>query len=118
MLYRIGHKDEAFTCGCSFPKRVRTEIYTGLMILDETYGPDRDWEQEGGYSILAETEDDVAAMKAYIDFDTHPPEWTTILGKSGYISCLFIVNNDFSIMAYMPKEITPQAILKELGEEQ
>lgn len=114
MLYRIGHKKDVYTCGCKFHKRALTEIFTGLMILDEEYGYDRDWERSGGYSILAETEEDVKTIKEYIDFEKHPPEWVTSISYTGIISALFIINNDFSIMVYMPQEVAPQSLLSEL----
>lgn len=114
MLYRIGHKKDVYSCGCNFHKRALQEVYTGLMILDETYGYDRDWENVGGYSILAETAEDVAAIKAFVDFDKHSPEWVTSISYTKIISALFIMNDDFSIMVYMPQEIAPQSLLSEL----
>ena len=114
MLYRIGHKKDVYSCGCKFHKRALQEVYTGLMILDEEYGYDRNWETCGGYSILAETAEDVEAIKQFIDFDKHPPEWVTIISFTKIISALFIVNNDFSIMIYMPQEVAPQSLLSEL----
>lgn len=114
MLYRIGHKKDVYFCGCKFPKRALQEVYTGLMILDEEYGYDRNWEQEGGYSILAETAEDVASIKQYVDCDKHPPEWVTSISYTKIISALFIMNNDFSIMVYMPQEVAPQSLLDEL----
>ena len=114
MLYRIGHKKQVYSCGCKFHSRALQEVYTGLMILDETYGYDRNWEKTGGYSILVDSAEDVEAIKAYVDFDHHPPEWVTSISYTKIISALFIMNNDFSIMVYMPQEIAPQALLTEL----
>ena len=114
MLYRIGHKKEVYNCGCKFPKRALQEVYTGLMILDEEYGYDRDWDREGGYSILVDSAEDVEAIKPYVDFDKHPPEWVTSISYTKIISALFIMNNDFSIMVYVPQEIAPQGLLNEL----
>ena len=114
MLYRIGHKKDVYSCGCKFHKRAQQEIDYGLMILDETYGYDRDWENVGGYSILAENKEDVEAIKAYVDFSKHPPEWVTSISYTKIISALFIMNNDFSIMVYVPQEIAPQILLDEL----
>ena len=114
MLYRIGHKKDVYSCGCKFPKRALQEVYTGLMVLDETYSYDRNWDQEGGYSILAETAEDVEAVKAYVDWERHPPEWVTSISYTKITSALFIMNNDFSIMVYMPQEVAPQSLLDEL----
>ena len=116
MLYRIGHKKDVYTCGCKFPKRALQEVYTGVMILDEEYGYDRNWESSGGYSILAESAEDVEAVKQYINWDKHPPEWVTSISYTKIISALFILNNDFSIIVYMPQNIAPQSLLNELEE--
>ena len=114
MIYRIGHKKDVHTCGCKFHKRALSEIYSGLMILDEEYGYERDWENAGGYSILAETAEDVAAIKQYIDYDKHAPEWVTSISYTKIISALFCVSNDYSIIVYMPQEVAPQSLLSEL----
>ena len=114
MLYRIGHKKDVRRCGCKFHKRALDEVYTGLMILDETYGYDRDWENAGGYSILVDSPEDVEAIKTYVDFEKHPPEWVTSISYTKITSALFIMNDDFSIMVYMPQEIAPQILLNEL----
>ena len=114
MLYRIGHKKDVYFCGCKFPKRALQEVYTGLLILDEEYGYARNWEQEGGYSILVELPEDLEAVKTYVDWERHPPEWVTRISYTKIISALFIMNNDFSIMVYMPQEIAPQTLLDEL----
>ena len=114
MLYRIGHKKDVYSCGCKFPRRALQEVFSGLMILDEEYGYNRNWEEEGGYSILAETTEDVAAIMQYVDYDKHPPEWVTSISYTKIISALFIMNNDFLIMVYMPQEIAPQSLLDEL----
>ena len=114
MLYRIGHKKDVYSCGCKFHKRALQEVYTGLMILDETYGYDRNWEETGGYSLLAESPEDVEAIKGYVDFEKHPPEWVTAISYTKIISALFIMNDDYSIIVYMPQEIAPQILLDEL----
>ena len=90
-------------------------VYKDALDYEE-YGFDRNWEESGGYSILAETTEDVESIKQYIDFDTHPPEWVTTISYTGITSSLFILNNDFSILVYMPKEILPQSLLTELEE--
>ena len=117
MLYRIGHKKDVYSCGCKFHKRALQEVYAGLMILDETYGHDRNWEETGGYSILAENPEDIEAIKAYVDFEKHPPEWVTSISYTKIISALFIMNDDFSIMVYMKSGIVTPIIRKELYEE-
>ena len=56
----------------------------------------------------------IPKLKEIIDYDVHPCEWATKIGITGYVSALFILNDNFSIMAYLPEAITPTAILAEL----
>ena len=114
MLYRIGHKKDVYSCGCKFHRRALQEVYAGLVILAEEYGPDRNWEESGGYAILVDAAEDLETLKAYVDYEKHPPEWVTTISNTGITSSLFIMNNDFSIIVYMPKEILPQPLLSEL----
>ena len=65
-------------------------------------------------TLLVELPEDLEAVKTYVDWDRHPPEWVTRISYTKIISALFIMNNDFSIMAYMPQEIAPQTLLDEL----
>lgn len=114
MLCRIGTTKEIPTLPCQLPDKVRTELLQGLVVLDCEYGLDRDCLSSGGYSLIAEISEDIPKLKEIIDYDTHPCEWATQIGNTGYISALFILNNDFSIMVYMPRSIAPEAIINEL----
>ena len=116
MLYRIGHKKDVYSCGYKFPRRALQEVHTGLMILDEEYGYDRNWEESGGYAILLDAAEDLQTLKAYVDYEKHPPEWVTLISYTKIISALFILNNDFSIIVYMPQNVAPQSLLNELEE--
>lgn len=110
MLYRIGLVSEIPTLPSSIPKQVRNEITQGLVVLDCEYGSDRDYLESGGCSILIENADDLDQLKELVDFDVHPCEWATRIGKTGYTSALFIMNDDYSILVYMPIDICPQSI--------
>lgn len=70
----------------------------------------------GGYSAILETPLDIQQFSHIINIETRPPEWATWIGTTGYISALYITNNDFSIMVYMPATIMPEIIRKELEE--
>ena len=114
MLYRIGTKKELSSSDLKLPTRVLTEVFQGISVLDCEYGEDRNSLESGGFSLIAEAPDDIPAIKNYVDYEKHPCEWTTKIGNTGYISSLFVINNDFSIIVYMPQEIAPQALLTEL----
>ena len=115
MLYTIGTIAEIATLPSHFPEKLVTEIFQGLVILDAEYEPTRNYLELGGYSIIVETEEDISSFK-HIDLHTRQPEWATFIGNTGYISALYIMNNSFSIMAFMPLSVSPTIIRKELEE--
>ena len=89
----------------------------GVVVLDAEYGENRDYFQEGGYSLIVETTDDLTEVKAIVDYERHPAEWVVRESRGcGYLCCLFVMNNDFSIMLYLPEAIAPNAILRDLEE--
>jgi beta-phosphoglucomutase-like phosphatase (HAD superfamily) len=98
----------------AMPEELRTEILTGLVVLDAEYGEFRNYLESGGYSVIAETVEDIPGLKAIIDYEKHPCEWATKIGRTGFVSALYILNNDFSIMVYMPQAIAPTEIITEL----
>ena len=63
------------------PERVYTELLRGTAILDAEYGEDRNYLLTGGYSLIAETADDLRRVKAAVDYEAHPCEWATVIGK-------------------------------------
>ena len=115
MLYTIGTAAEFPTLPSHLPEKLVTEIFQGLVILDCEYEPTRNYLEVGGYSIIAETEEDIFSFK-HINLHTRQPEWATFIGNTGYISALYIISNSLSIMAYMPLTIAPTIIRKELEE--
>lgn len=114
MLYTYGTTAEVYATAERFPDPVFTELLTGCVVLDSDYGEDRDYYSSGGYSLVAETADDLAAMKELLDYDSFICEWVTRIRDSGYISALYILDNDFCVMLFMPESIAPQVLLSEL----
>jgi hypothetical protein len=98
-------------------EKLITEVFQGLVVLDCEYGENRNCLESGGYSVILETEDDIQEFGKTLDIVTRPPEWATWIDNTGYISALYIINDDFSIMVYMRSEIIPTLIRKELYEE-
>ena len=114
MLCIVGNKREAMEAGKRFPKEVETELVRGAAFLDDEYGPERDCTESGGYAIVADSPADLPEIRERIDYERHPCEWATRLGDSGYCSALYVMNDDFSIMLYMPIRHAPDAVLREL----
>ena len=114
LLYRIGSEKEIPLLSSRFPDRVIEEVLAGAVVRDSEYGADRDYLEIGGYSILLVTLEDIQQLKSILDYDAHPCEWATHIGSTGYVSALYILNDDYTIDVYMPLAIAPKAILKEL----
>lgn len=114
MLYTIGTAHELSILPCHLPQELVTEVLTGLVVLDAEYGESRNYLESGGYSVIAENIEDIPGLKAIIDYEKHPCEWATKIGRSGFISALYILNNDFSIIVYLPQAIAPIEIITEL----
>lgn len=114
MLFKYGTTCEVYESASRFPDAVFTELLTGAVVLDSEYGEERDYHESGGYSVVIETADDLSALREIVNIDSRPCEWATIISSSGFISALYIFNNDYSIMVFMPQAIAPQAILNEL----
>ena len=114
MLYTLGTTNELSLLPAHLPEELRTEILTGLVVLDAEYGESRNYYESGGYSAIAENIEDIPGLKCIIDYEKHPCEWATKIGRTGFVSALYILNNDFSIMVYLPQAIAPTAIINEL----
>ena len=115
MLYRIGTEAEISSLYGQIPERVITEVLQGVIVLDAEYGVNRDYLSTGGYSLIADTAEDACLSIVSVGKE-HPCEWVTRIGTSGWVSVLYVINNDFSIMLYAPESVMPIAILNELEE--
>ena len=115
MLYRIGNATEAKAMQAKLPESVFTEIIRDTSILDDAYGAERNYLESGGYILIAETSEDILNVQNIVDYETHPCEWVKKTGD--YISALYLLNDDYSILVFLPQSITPEAILKDLEEQ-
>lgn len=115
MLHIVGTMREISKLEVKLPVSVFTELVRSVAILDYEYGENRDYRVHGGYSLIAETAEDIREAKNYVDYESHPAEWVTSIDKvSGYLSALYILSNDFSIMLYLPAAVAPTVILDEV----
>ena len=113
MLYRIGTVKEIQPLYGKFHEDVVKQLHYCTRTLDAAYGADRDYLQSGGYSLIAETTDDLSGIWEIIDFDTHPCEWADRL-DGDFLSALYLLNDDFSVVVFMPIAIAPPTLLNEL----
>lgn len=116
MLYTIGTKTEIPALQGRIPERVIREVLRGVSILDAEYGEERNYFVDGGYSLIANTIEDVDQSLTRIG-KTRLCEWVTKLGDSGWASALYLLNDDFSVVLYAPTSVMPTHLLQELEEE-
>lgn len=113
MFYRIGTGGEIGALSGKFHPAVIVHLKHCIGILDESYGADRNYLQDGGYAVIVETADDLPYMREILDLDKHPCEWAKHL-DGVYVSALYLLNDDFAVVVYLPLELAPTALQKEL----
>lgn len=112
MLYRIGTESEIPMIEEILPLPVLKSLLKCTVLLDYAYGPDRRYQEIGGYSLIAQNSDDVEEMRKAVDFTTHPCEWVDRV--EDYIAAMYLLNDDYSIVLFIPVAIAPETILNEL----
>lgn len=113
MLYRIGTGKELLPLQGKVPDAVMKQLRYCIDVLDEAYGADREYLHSGGYCLLAETKDDLPGICEIMDLDSYPHEWVKPL-DGDYLSALYLLGDDFSIVVFLPRTIAPTALRKEL----
>ena len=115
MIYKIGTMNELKRVGNIFPFDVRNDLVHYVTILDGEYGEDRDYFVQGGYCVVAETEDDVEKVRKIIDYDTQLLEFATYSGENKeYVNALYLLGDDFGIVLFIPSIIAPGKILSQI----
>lgn len=98
------------------PQRVLGELVRGLAILEAEFGLERDYFSSGGYSLIADTSEDLAKAREIFDDRLHKCEWSTKLGDSGFCSALYLLSNESSVMLYIPIALANDDILENMEE--
>ena len=114
MLYRFSTTRDIHESVSRFPAEVVTALLTSTAAIECEYASDLDYRETGGYSIVVETTEDLSTLREIVNIDTHPCEWATRLGASGFVSALYVINNDFTIMLCIPEPLAPPIITDEL----
>lgn len=112
MIYRIGTEKEAMALREKLLPDVYEELVYELGVLDSNYGTDRNYYENGGYAVVAETSEDMEEVKAHIiNYEDFPCEWSFLLKDSDYIVAIYVLDNDCTLSLCMPRAITPPSIL-------
>ena len=114
MYYCLGTTKECAALYAQLPQRVADEVLRGIAVLDCEYGPERDYLSVGGFSVIADTEKDLCKARELFDDRWHYCEWATKLGDSGYVSALYLLSNEFSVMLYTKESLANEDILENL----
>jgi hypothetical protein len=89
-----------------------------VTMLDETYGADRDVDNsDGGFVVVVENVQDMSFIaQRYVGLDDNRHEAVDVVKcEAGvYINALFLCNNEFGINVFMPMDIAPQVLLKDV----
>ena len=114
-MYRcLGTVRECKELEGKLPQRVYDEVLRGLVVLDFEFGSERDYLNVGGFSLIASTEEDLRRARDLFDDRWHYCEWATRLGDTGYVSALYLLNNEFSVMLYTKESLANEDILENL----
>lgn len=115
MLHKVQKIGQIQFLRSTLPECVIQTLMRHTSILNREYGANRNCLESGGYALVAETAKDVLAIRSTINYDTHPCEWAEAIGENGeYISALYLLNDDYTILVLVPTAIAPNAILCEL----
>jgi len=114
MLCIIGDIASAGIIGKLFPHAVTKAIVMEELRLSEIYGSERNYYENGGYSVIIDSEIDLEGVKAFVDFTNRPCEWADKIGESEYVSALYVKNNAVTVTLFMPIAVAPANVLSEL----
>ena len=97
--------------------RVALRIVT---VLNDVYGADRKVDNsDGGFVLIVENIQDIADIgKRYVALDANRHEAVDVVKCENrpYINALFLANNETSINVFMPMDIAPHALLRDLSQ--
>lgn len=116
-MIKLYKKEQLEEVKAKYSKEMIQEAEEIITLLDENYGANREVDKDlGGYILIAESEVDVADIKANI-IKRLLAEYTDIIKSDDgidYYSSLFLLSDDYSIVVFSTKELHEILIEKEL----
>lgn len=113
-MFVVGCLEDIKHCYQELPVEVLNDLAEKCILLDYAYGSDRNYFQVGGYSVVLQGVADIEVLKGSVDIYSYICEWSSKVGESSYVSALYVLNDDFTIMVYLPIEIAPENILNSI----
>ena len=105
MYYRLCTVEECRALEGQLPQRVYGELLRGLAVLTP---------EDHSFSLVADTEEDIAKAREVFDDRTHYCEWATRLDNSGFVSALYLLDNERSVVLYTKESLACKDILENL----
>ena len=96
------------------PQGVYDEVLRGIAVLSAEMGEDRDYFESGGYTLIADTEEDLCGARKIFDDRLHCCEWATRISDTGFCSALYLLSNEVSVMLYVPIRLANKDILENM----
>ena len=109
MIYKIGTLTQAKQLRNTTFDEVFDKAADYIYALNLAYGENRDYNTTGGYVLYAEKQADMADVNAVIDISTSPFEWIDVIDDN-YIAILYLLGDDFSVVAIIPQTCMTEAM--------
>ena len=114
-MIKIAHRKEIGTIK-HLPVEVVNVVLEIATILDDNYGEKRNANDDGGYILIVENEEDIKKLndEIGIDITTTIPEYVDLIRCSNggeYTNSLILCNNDFGISLIIPISLTSKNLL-------
>lgn len=110
----LGTTRECAALNGYLPQQAIGEILRGVAVLESEFGEERNYFESGGYSLIADTEEDLSKAREIFDDRLHYCEWATKIGDTGFCSALYLLSNECSVMLYIPISLANKDILENM----
>ena len=100
----------------SLDETIRNTMAVCLLVLDETYGSDRNIDKDlGGYVLFAEPGINTDELRTYFDYTQFLPEYVDLLDSDPQYCCtLYLPSSDFGVVVLTALADAPEEIRNEL----
>ena len=118
MLYVVGRRKEALALADELPGAVVGELLRYTRITEKIFGKECDYFEIGGFVVVADDVKDMDTVKEkFINYEEHLCEWANRLKGSNFVSALYLLNNEFTILLILPISLAHESILAEIENE-